>query len=479
MTMPSDPHIPPPSDPPPASTKSVDIADIVRTEGTEGFAREVERALAEAPKVMPKIWPWVRVCDIPDPGPTQWLVQDLWTLDAFGIVGAEPKSWKSWLTLYIGICIASGRPVFDRFEVMQGRVVIFSAEGGTKLVKRRTNALCAALGIEIPKELIALDMKVLRLDDAESVEVTLNSVRALQPRLLVLDPLRNLHGGDENDAAMVATIVKPLLLLADEKCACMVVHHLSKQNPDARRRGSQRGGQRLRGSSALHGFTESALYLETEGEGQNKRVTVTAEHRDGAEPEPFTLALRVRQLPELRVWLEVMQRETEEEEAQREDREREAKRNQILRAIDNASKPGRDGLTSKNAVHKAVSGRRADVFDLVQELLNAGEIEQGPDRVFRIPHPEPPSSEDASEAAQPTEAAPKDAQGQDNKRAQVLEAIRASLASGQQLFTSRNAVYTAVGGRKNIVLQALRELEAAGEVHQDDSGAFRLGPLEA
>ena len=56
-------------------------------------------------------------------------------------------------------------------------------------------------------------------------------------------------------------------LMRKMSCAVMVVHHMGKVGDG---KGAKRGGQRLRGSSALHGATDSALYLATEGEGESR-----------------------------------------------------------------------------------------------------------------------------------------------------------------------------------------------------------------
>lgn len=70
----------------------------------------------------------VRASDLPDPDPDQkWLVNDLWTLGGVGIIGGEPKCFKTWLGLDIAFSVASGTPVLGRFDVpdhAQGNVLI-------------------------------------------------------------------------------------------------------------------------------------------------------------------------------------------------------------------------------------------------------------------------------------------------------------------------------------------------------------------
>jgi len=339
--------------------------------GIQALLKEhIEAQAAKNPKA--DELPLVRVCDIPDPGPAQWLIDQLWISDAFGIVGAEPKSWKSWLTLYLGICVASGTRAFDRYDVKQGIVMVFSAEGGKGLVRRRAAALCRSMDMEIPPNLWLIDLPVLHLDQPEVAQRVINMVEKYRPALIVLDPLRELHGGDENDAVTIAALLAPLRQLQRFGCACMLVHHLGKKSEG---RTVQRGGQRLRGSSALHGAVDSALYMETSGDGQHKRVIVTPEHRDEADGEPIKLRLRFHKLPELTVWLEVVTGEAEDaEKIEKTVVETSAKRKQILRAITAANLPGREPLKSASAILRVVKGTRKTVLDLVSEMTKEGVI---------------------------------------------------------------------------------------------------------
>jgi len=348
--------------------KAPDISDVRATFGPGSIIAGAEAARPAGEK---PAFPLIRVRDIVDPGPVKWLVDQLWTTSAFGIVGAEPKSWKSWLTLYLGICVASGRQAFDRYDVQQGVVAMFSAEGGNGLLRQRAAMLCEAMDMDIPDDLFAIDVPTLRLDQPETAARILTTVQSAKPKLLILDPLRELHGGDENDAADVARLLEPLRSLQREGCACMLVHHLGKANESRGKK--QRGGQRLRGSSALHGSVDSALYLETSGEGDKKRVTVQAEHRAAVEPAPFVLRLNSRKFPIERVWLEIINEQEEAEEkqeqkVQKQTAEELSKREQILRTVAARSLQGQPHR-SKRSIFTAVKGTQGKVFDLIDELI--------------------------------------------------------------------------------------------------------------
>src|SRR6516165_3434001 len=47
----------------------------------------------------------------------RWLVTHLWSQDAVGIVGGEPKCCKSFLALDMAVAVAAGVPCLRRFVV--------------------------------------------------------------------------------------------------------------------------------------------------------------------------------------------------------------------------------------------------------------------------------------------------------------------------------------------------------------------------
>jgi hypothetical protein len=103
------------------------------------------------------------------------------------------------------------------------------------------------------------------------------TVAERRPRLLVLDPLIRLHRIDENDASQVAPLLSFLRELQRKyQVAVVVVHHARK---DA---GGTRPGQALRGSSELHGWGDSNLYLRR----HKQSLTLTTEHRAAPPPIP-------------------------------------------------------------------------------------------------------------------------------------------------------------------------------------------------
>jgi hypothetical protein len=217
----------------------------------------------------------------------RWLIEGLWSAEAVGLIGGQPKSCKSFLALQMAVAVASGRPCLGRFAVRQpGRVLLYAAEDALHIVRERLDGLCAHVGVD----LAALDLWVItaptvRIDlDADSRRLA-ETVGELQPRLLILDPFVRLHRIDENVSAAVAPLLASLRVLQRHHgCAVVVVHH-------ARKATATRPGQGLRGSSEFHAWGDSNLYLRR----SNDRLRLTVEHRAHAGQRDLPLVLDTSQ----------------------------------------------------------------------------------------------------------------------------------------------------------------------------------------
>ena len=216
----------------------------------------------------------------------RWLVDDLWADQAVGILGGEPKSCKSFLALDLVVSVAAGTPALRRFAVSRpGPVLLFAAEDALSVVRRRLDGIAAAAGVALSSLPIhVITSPTVRIDlDADRRRLAA-TVDALRPALLVLDPFVRLHRIDENASAEVAPLLAFLRDLQRRfACPVLLVHHARKGAAH------QRAGQALRGSSELHAWGDSNLYLRRDRD----RLSLTTEHR--AAPGHRGLALELRQ----------------------------------------------------------------------------------------------------------------------------------------------------------------------------------------
>jgi hypothetical protein len=232
--------------------------------------------------------PFCRASELPEcPEDRRWLIEILWAEAAVGVLGGEPKNCKSFLALDVAVAVASGRPCLRRFAVPRpGRVLVFAAEDALHVVRARLVGIAAAAGVTLDDlQIDVITVPVLRLDLPSHQRKLRETVEQVRPRLLVLDPFVRLHRIDENAAAEVAPLLAYLREL--QRCydtAVLLVHHARKGAAHAR------AGQALRGSSELHAWGDSNLYLRRKAD---ESLRLTIEHR--AAPSRGDLHLELRE----------------------------------------------------------------------------------------------------------------------------------------------------------------------------------------
>jgi hypothetical protein len=226
-----------------------------------------------------------RACELTDNGDQpQWLVEGLWADQAVGILGGQPKCCKSFLALDIAVSVAAGAPCLRRFPVRRtGPVLIFPAEDALAVVRQRLKGTCVAAGAQLDKlPIYVITAPRLLLDLPQDREQLRATVAELRPALLILDPFIRLHRADENASKDVAPLLGYLRELQRQfGMAVLLVHHVRKGSS------TDRPGQSLRGSSDLHGWGDSNLYLRR----HNRHLILSVEQRAAPSPDDIPLEL--------------------------------------------------------------------------------------------------------------------------------------------------------------------------------------------
>jgi len=217
--------------------------------------------------------PVKRACDLTDSAQEpQWLIEGLWADQAVGILGGEPKCCKSFLALDMAVSVASGAACLRRFPVLHtAPVLLFPAEDSLVVVRQRLEGICAAAHTRLDAlPIYVITAARVLLDLPQDREQLRETVAAINPALLILDPFIRLHRSDENASKEVAPLLGYLRQLQRElHVAVLLVHHVRKGSA------AKRPGQALRGSSDLHGWGDSNLYVRRTGTD----LLLSVEHR--------------------------------------------------------------------------------------------------------------------------------------------------------------------------------------------------------
>lgn len=218
----------------------------------------------------------------------EWLIEGLWLDGGVGIIGGEPKSYKTFAALSLAIATASGKACFGHYNVKRkGPVLLYAAEDSLSMVRERIAGISSSLDISLdtlelhiiaePRLLIDTDADRQRLQEA---------ITRIEPVLLVLDPFVRLHSIDENSSNEVSQVLSWLRSLQRQHCMNVaMVHHARKRG------GKERPGQNLRGSSELHAWGDSNLYLRRIAEEDNL-VQLSIEHRAARSDDNIRIRLQ-------------------------------------------------------------------------------------------------------------------------------------------------------------------------------------------
>ena len=175
--------------------------------------------------------------------------------------------------LDIALSVATGTACLGKYAVPEsGPVLVYLAEDALPAVRERIEGMARHRGLEFSQvEIHVITAPVLRLDRDPDRARLWETTRGLRPKLLLLDPLVRLHGIDENNAGEVAQLLAYFRWLQRQlDLSVLLVHHTRKSAA-----GGVAAGQALRGSSDIHAFGDSNLYLRRSRE----HLILSSEHR--------------------------------------------------------------------------------------------------------------------------------------------------------------------------------------------------------
>lgn len=251
-------------------------------------------------KLFPKTPVSMRELDMLDFPEPEWLIRNVLEEKTVMAISGEPKAAKSFSGLEMMLSLASGTRAFGRFDVGPPRpAVAFCAEDAPVHVRRRVRALAAGKNLDKQEQdtawdnLFIFERQNVNLMDVEILDHFMAHLQRLPapPAAVMLDPLVDLFDvEDENAAREMSAAMQRLRVIRDViGCAVIIVHHASRSGPG---KSKLRGGQKMRGSTAIHGAVDGGFYMtNTESSDSTKSSDVELETRNGRTVPEFRLSL--------------------------------------------------------------------------------------------------------------------------------------------------------------------------------------------
>ena len=212
------------------------------------------------------------------------------------ILGGHPKANKSWVAMNMAFDIAEGLPLFAAqysngtpvFPVTKPcKVLYIEQELGDIGTKDRMRGLLEARGLDPEGLQLWLKTKdmAMRVDTPEGRVAIAKEIDSVRPDVTFLDPMAKFHLSDENSAQHMGAVMRVGdRWIQDYGTALVWVHHVGKESAEHPRR----GGDRLRGSSAIFADTDTFVEVKNRSGVTNREpvLELDFELRRGEPLEP-------------------------------------------------------------------------------------------------------------------------------------------------------------------------------------------------
>lgn len=201
-----------------------------------------------------------------------WLVEDRLPSAGLSLLAGKPKAGKSTLARCLALAVARGDEWLG-FATHSGPVFYLALEEKRAEVKRHFQQMGATA--DTPLFVFCAP------SPTDGLSQLRESAEQRKPVLIVIDPLfRFTKVKDANDYAQVTAALEPLLVLARETGAhVLVAHHMGK--------GERGGGDGILGSTAIFGSVDTALILQR----RERYRMLSSLQRYGPDLEEITLTL--------------------------------------------------------------------------------------------------------------------------------------------------------------------------------------------
>lgn len=235
---------------------------------------------------------WTDIRELP---PIEWQIEGLLPRESVAVLGGDTQAGKSFLLLDLVLHMVHGMRWLGR-RIETGNVIYLCGEGHGGLGGRLRAWSAAHPEAGTPRGYFVISDQIPLLGAKTTnklhdlVQLVARS-KGAAPSLIVVDTLSQALADDENDAKVMAPIMRSLAALRLRwRCSIMLAHHLAKA---ATGKGGKPiaapGLDSLRGSSAITRNVDTVWGLVTDNDARRLHVW---KQKDGAKPAPISLHLQ-------------------------------------------------------------------------------------------------------------------------------------------------------------------------------------------
>jgi len=215
----------------------------------------------------------------------EWIIDKLIPNRSVCVLTGKRGTLKTFITLQMGYCIASGKDFLGKFPTKIGGVLYLDKENGVFIMKKRVMMIKKGLEIENIKPLSIgfICFSQLKIDRLKDIKMIEELIKEHHPKVLIIDTYRRGISFDENDAGAVSELFVDILrpLVEKNNLSIILIHH--------NRKGMGEGGDEMdeiRGSSDLANYSDIIIKLERKG---NMLIFKQLKNRNAQEEQPIQI----------------------------------------------------------------------------------------------------------------------------------------------------------------------------------------------
>jgi hypothetical protein len=218
-----------------------------------------------------------------DFGDQQWLAEMLIPIQGMTVLSGNPGDGKTYTTIHIALCVVRNVPVFGKFKVTQGNVLMIDEEDHVRDLQNRLSYL----GATEADNIYYLSQSGFKVDKKEPLDAVLQIVKEKNIKLVVLDSLVRIHGQEENEATAMAKVFHGLQAIIKEGASILFTHHHKKQSGY----GPANPGQMLRGSSDILAAVDCHISIEKKRDDPSRLIIKQTKLRQAEALMPFEVLI--------------------------------------------------------------------------------------------------------------------------------------------------------------------------------------------
>ena len=203
--------------------------------------------------------------------PVKWIIPDLLPA-GLALFAGPSKAGKSWLTLWLCLQVAQGKPMWGR-EIEPHTVLYLSLEDTFNRLQKR---LLQLVGSEEAPERLVMQTECSSIGQGLEEQLTSFLYQHPDTGLIVIDTLQKVRSNDQNNSMYASDYkeISALKALADKYNVCiLLIHHLRKQAADD-------PFQQIAGSNGLMGASDTSWVMQRKRMSQTASILVTGRDMD-------------------------------------------------------------------------------------------------------------------------------------------------------------------------------------------------------